>query len=203
MDVTIAAMRERSSSRAEGVDQRALVERCRLAEPDAFREVYQHFAPELFLFLRRLLGERAAAEDALQETFVRLHGARERLDPARPLRPYLLRIARNVGIGQLRRRRKLLRLDEELARRQPGGADPRRACEQREKQTLVREALASLEPEPRSALLLRHHHGLSVRELGDALGTSERTARTRLREAATHFERALRERGVFHPGGAL
>lgn len=195
-------MSERSSSRAEEVDQ-ALVERCRLGEPDAFREVYQRLAPELYLFLRRLLGERAAAEDALQEAFVRLHGARERLDPARPLRPYLLRIARNVGIAALRRRRKLVRLDDELARRQPGGADPTRACEQREEQALVREALEALDPEPRSALLLRHHHGLSVRELGEALGTSERTARTRLREAATHFERALRERGVLAPGGAL
>ncbi|MGE0709825.1 MAG: RNA polymerase sigma factor [Planctomycetota bacterium] len=163
---------------------------------DLLRALYEEHAAELLLFLRRLLGERAAAEDALQETFLRLHGALERLEPGRPARPYLLRVARNVGIAALRRHRKLLAL-EDAAPAASAGPGPAHEVAASEARGLVREALAALPPEPRAALVLRHHHGLRVRELAEVLGASERTARSRLRDAAALLEGELRRRGLF------
>lgn len=180
--------------------ERELVERCRSgADPDhgAFRRLYERYAPEALRLLERLLGERQAAEDALQETFVRLHRGLGAVDLDRPLRPYVLRIARNAGIEALRRRERQKKLagplgDEELPA-PDGGAAP---AEAREAAALIEAALERLGPEHRAAVVLRYTHGLKLEEMGRALGCTERTARNRLRAAAVLLERELRRLGL-------
>lgn len=164
----------------------------------AFRCLYERHAGEVLRFLARVLGGGAGADDALQEIFVRLHRALpERFDPSRPLRPYLLRIARNVAIEALRRRAKrdvVGALPDDLP--DEAAREGVAAAQAREREALVAEALGALAPEHRAAVVLRHTHGLKVQEVADALGCSERTARNRLRTAAVLLERELRRRGV-------
>src|SRR5581483_10575972 len=73
---------------------------------EALRAIYLAHKDEVFGFLVKLLRDRHLAEDALQESFVRVHAAADRYDPARPLRPWLFEIVRNTALELLRRRRK-------------------------------------------------------------------------------------------------
>lgn len=178
---------------------RELVERCLTERPDgdppAFRQLYERHGPEVYRLLLRLLGERPAAEDALQETFLRLHRGLRGFDLGRPLRPYVLGIARHVAVETLRRRHRKEAPMGKLDPTSAGALVPERVARD-ERARLVHEALAALDPEHRSVLVLRHAHGLSQGQVAEALECTERTVRNRLRAAATLFERELRRRGV-------
>lgn len=191
-----------ASPPGEPTDQEA-VARClaRGEGPDheAFRVLYDRHAPAVVPFLERLLPDSAAAEDALQETFLRLYRGLEGYDPTRPLAPYVFRIARNVAIDWLRSHKGP----------RPGTADPpagegkgpaarsaHEAAVAGERSALVGEALAALAPEHRAVLVLRLVHGLKLEEVSEALACSERTARNRLRAASVLLERELRRRGA-------
>lgn len=163
------------------------------ADPrEGLRLLYLEHGPAVLRLLTRLVGDAAAAEDALQETFLRVNV--DELDPARSPLPYLLRIARNLGIAALRRRAVRAQLRVGPAHTSEGPAAAAQRGEARER---IQQALASLAPGLRAALLLRHDQKLSMKDLATALGVSERTARTRLRDASVSLARALRERGVF------
>ena len=74
--------------------------------PAAFRFLFERHAVEVHRFLRRLLDDHESAEDAVQETFVRVHRGLDGFDEARPLRPWLFSVARNVAIDMVRARLK-------------------------------------------------------------------------------------------------
>lgn len=175
-----------------------LIARCLRSDPDAFRLVYERFAPEVYRFVRRLLPDVDAAEDALQETFIRLHGALAQFDASRALRPYVFGIARNVAIAALRRGDRVRKLEGKGSGPRERPAVPEQAAS-KEREGLVREALAALEAEHRAVLTLRFTHGLKLREIAEALSCTTRTVRNRLRAAGVLLERELRCRGVVPP----
>jgi RNA polymerase sigma-70 factor (ECF subfamily) len=159
---------------------------------DSFRAIFDAHAREVYRFLRRLLDDHETAEDALQETFVRLHRALPTVDKDRPLAPFVLQIARNVAIDIVRARQKKpksvgLEPDAVLAPDATGTA---------EKTELVNAALAALSPEHRAVVVLRHMHGLKLDDVASALGCTVRTAYNRLRAASVLLARELERRGL-------
>ena len=146
-----------------------------------------------------VLRDRAAAEDAAQDTFERAFRAWPRWKPDAPAEAWLHRIAINVGISHRRRQR--LREVGELVRRlgQPRpGPDPSRAAERSE--LIV--ALRKLPPKQSAAIVLRHFHGYTNREIGAALGIPERTIASRLAAAKEKLRDELDwEAGSSHDTG--
>ncbi len=183
------------------VPEQELVARCLEGSPDhaAFALLYARFAPEVYRFLRRLIGDATEAEDALQETFIRLHRALGRFDRSLPLRPYVLGIARNAAIEALRRGERLRKLQGKGHEPEPHSAEDDAA--RAERRALVRDALATLPAEHRTVVVLRHTHGLKLREVAEALSCTPRTARNRLRAAAVLLQRELERRGVLGEEG--
>lgn len=163
----------------------------------AFRSIYERHARAVYRFLERLLGDQESAEDALQETFVRLHRGLKSFDPTRPLRPFLFSVARNVAIDAIRARQKRPRPDA-LPPEQPAVASPdsSEAASRSERRKLVHDALAALAPEHRALLLLRHVEGQKLEEIADSSDCTVRTAYNRLRAASVLLERELKRRGV-------
>jgi RNA polymerase sigma factor (sigma-70 family) len=157
----------------------------------AFRELYRRHRPPVLGFLQRLLRDAAAAEDALQETFLRVHQHLDRHDPARPFRPWLFRIARNVGLDALASGRKPGRATAGDAR--PASTSDRVPLDaaRSESRDATREALDALPDDTRALLLQRHGLGLSLEELASSWDLNERTIRTRLQKAVDELTQAL------------
>ncbi|WP_369053961.1 sigma-70 family RNA polymerase sigma factor [Kineococcus terrestris] len=171
---------------------------------------YREEAGPLLAFAVNALGDRAAAEDALQETFVRAWRARERY--ARDegsVRTWLFAIARNVVVDAHRARQRRPRpVDPATAAEPAGGAapaaatlpgvvpgvvrDPAAASVDR---LLVHEALARLSPEHRQVVVAVHLRGAGYQELSAVTGVPVATLRTRMHHALKALRRTLEEGG--------
>lgn len=179
----------------------ALVERCRdrrQALAEAFSELYRRHADAVFRFLISMLRDRAQAEDCLQEAFFRAYNALERYDTARPFRPWVFRIARNVALDQLRKGPGAVELHE-TTEAAATREDPTEAASRRERRELVHEALDALPDEERSVLVMRHFHGMTSKQIAEVLSCSLRTAKTRLKGAALMLGRELSRRAITSP----
>ncbi|MCO5167688.1 MAG: RNA polymerase sigma factor [Planctomycetes bacterium] len=168
-------------------------------DPAALGALYQRHARDvqrLVLGMRLGLG-REEVEDAVQETFLRALRDLQRFDRARPLRGWVLGIARHVAVDRARRGRvRAAAPVDGGAVVDPGPAGGEDAAARAEQAALVTAALGALEPEQRAALALRHVEGLTMDDLAAALDCSVPTARARLREAAHRLAGELRRRGL-------
>jgi RNA polymerase sigma-70 factor (ECF subfamily) len=153
--------------------------------PEDFDRLYEETYPRLFGTLVTLLRDRAAAEDCVQEAYLRAFRAWPRWRPDAPVEAWLHRIAINVAVSHIRRER--VRSAVALLRRSPTEApgpaeigDPDLLAE-----------LRALPPKQAAALVLRYVHGYSNREIGQALGVPERTVASRLAAARTKLQERL------------
>jgi RNA polymerase sigma-70 factor (ECF subfamily) len=135
-----------------------------------------------------VLGDRAAAEDCAQDTFERAYKSWASWRPDAPVEAWLHRIAINVAISHRRRYR--LRQVGELVRRlgRPGPApDPTALAERSD---LIRE-LRKLPTKQAVALVMRHYHGYTNREIAAALGVAEQTVASRMAAARKRLQVTL------------
>lgn len=204
-----AAVRGTLATMADASD-REILERCRRGPDEvaraAFRELYDRHFADVYRFAHRILGDADAAEDAAQETFVRLHRSLASVDPARALRPLVLTIAKNVAVDALRARAKRPKNVPEVEATAPPKARGASAVEKdaadEERRACVRAALDALAPEHRTILILRHVDGLKLEAIAEGASCTVRTARNRLRAAASLLGRELERRGLV-PGEEL
>ena len=144
---------------------------------DAFEQIVRLHQQAVWRFLRRLLGDEADAEDVAQETFLR---AFRRL-PSHTFRStfstWLIQVARNAGIDELRARRRRARLEGALRPTAPGTGHIGQAGQARVE---IDAALASLPVELREALLLVEVLGLPYAEVAGVLDVPTGTVKSRV-----------------------
>jgi RNA polymerase sigma-70 factor, ECF subfamily len=160
---------------------------------DDFDRLYSTTYQRIFATMLVMLGNRAAAEDCAQEAFVRAFRAWPRWRPDAPAEAWVHRIAINVAISA--RRQERLREVGQLIRRLgvPVTRDP---TDEALGSLLLRE-LRALPHDQAAALVLRHYHGYTNREIGHALGVPERTVASRLMRARAKLQAQL----PWHDGG--
>ena len=140
--------------------------------------LYETHRSELFAFLVRMTRDREAAEDVLQESFIRLikEARAGRMPDA--VRPWLYRVATNEAISRARRRVRWTRLLPRLVdRRVP--MPPEGEVERTERQAELNAALARLSPDGRAAMLLAAQ-GFNGHEIATSIGRTEGATRTLL-----------------------
>lgn len=157
----------------------------------ALAPLFERHKVRLFGFLYHLVGDRTLAEDLVGETFLRVYRARAQYRVRSGFAPWLFAIARNLAIGELRRRSVLKRIQERLLRQ---AAIDREgwAPEEDELQEQVRVALQSLPEEQRSALVLKEYLGMDYREISRVLGCTEQAARARTYRARQGLRSSLK-----------
>ena len=143
----------------------------------------------------RLSGDRHAADDLTQETFLRAVARRQSFaaeGKGTNLRAWLLRIATNVFLDGRRRR--------QVARPEPmpdepsapaGTIGPARAAENTELRQALEAALAELPETARAVFLLRTREEMSFKEIGAAIGSTEETARWHMLQARRRLMQRL------------
>jgi RNA polymerase sigma factor (sigma-70 family) len=153
--------------------------------------IYEERRTELFAFLVHMTHDAEAAEDLLQDTFLRLiHEARAGRMPDQ-VRPWLYRVAANAAIDRSRRGATLARFLPRLFTREEPPA-PEGEALRSDRDATLHAALAHLSPDRRAALLLAAH-GFSGAEVARALGRSEMATRALLCRAR------LELRGLLDP----
>jgi RNA polymerase sigma-70 factor (ECF subfamily) len=148
-----------------------------------FDRLYRDSHRRLVQTVVGMLGDPAAAEDCVQETFVRAFRSWPKWKPDAPAEAWLHRIAIRLAISH--RRYEVLRSPAEVVRRlgPPVGAPDRDLG--------LIDALRLLPLEEAAILVLRHHHGYSNREIAAAMDAPESTVSSRLATARRHLEGLL------------
>jgi len=153
-----------------------------------FDRLYRTSYPKVFRTLTAILADLDAAEDCTQDAFVQAFSAWPRWRPDAPAEAWVHRIAVNRAISY--RRSAQLRAVGEVLRRLGRPAQPPDPADQATRPDLLR-ALRTIPPKLAAAIVLRHYHGYNNREIAAALGVSERTIGSRLRQAGELLRAAL------------
>lgn len=190
-------------SRARPIDpttpEEALVERARAGEGDAFKALFERHVMSVRRFLRDVLRDSAAADEATQETFVRAHAQLQRLEQTGRVKAWLLGIARFVAFEARRARRDEVELDDAEAPIQAviPSPDPERLLLDRELEKQFDTALGELSENRRTALVLRLDHGLQYEEIATLMGWTLPMVKNEIHRARLK----LREAMLPHLGG--
>jgi RNA polymerase sigma factor (sigma-70 family) len=158
--------------------------RLRQGDHGGFDELWHRYRQPLFTFLLRRTGSLATAEDALQQTFVRMFRFRASYDASRPFRRWLYGIAANAGRDAFSAQPEQW---DPLPETAAGGPDPERGAHVRD--LLVR-TLHELEGTDRRVLLLTIE-GFTSTEIGEMLSMNQNTVRVRLKRARDRIKLSL------------
>lgn len=151
------------------------------ADADAFASLYDRYAAPVHAFLSRFLRNALAAEDLVQQTFLRVHEARAAFDARLSFRTWIFTIARRLAINFMERERRVgSPLAEELVDRQP---TPEEQVVARSEVRRLQDALAGLSDDDATIVLLAKFEGLTSDELGQVLECSADAAKMRLHRA--------------------
>jgi RNA polymerase sigma factor (sigma-70 family) len=146
----------------------------------AFAAIFRRYHQPLFRFCMAIVGNPEDAQDALQNTMIKVMRALPGEERQIELKPWLYRIAHNESIDLLRRRRESRQLDVEQAA--PGGGLAEDAATRERLRRLLAD-LRELPERQREVLVMREMGGLDFEEIGAALATSGAVARQTLYEA--------------------
>ena len=168
----------------------------------SFRALIERHHDAMIRFLNRFMGDRQAAEDVFQETFLQVHQSIETFDSTKRFKPWLFTIAANKARDALRKsnRRSTVSLSAPV-----GGGDDGTTfvdlmsidlpaassrMESEEQSAMVQRAIATLSPRLREILLLAYFQKLSYTQLADALEVPVGTVKSRLHAAVASFAKA-------------
>ena len=168
-----------------------------------FETLVKRYERELYNYLRRFLNNQVLAEDAFQATFMQVHLKCHLFDDQRKVRPWLYTVATNqaIDIQRRNRRHRLVSLDRPnrvqhnelgtLVDVLSGKEDePVSGLEQGERKEWIRQAVAALPEQLRSAVKLVYFRGMKYREAADELAVPVGTVKSRLHSAVKRLGKA-------------
>ena len=178
------------------------IRRILAGEKHLFHELIRPCERSIYFLLFSLLKNEAEAEDAAQETAIKVYQNLEKFRGDSQFRTWVLSIARNEGLGRLRkitsRREDSLdaETDEQTGDYTPAILTswreiPAEALEQKELGSILRKAIESLPEIYRNVVLLRDIEELDIRESAAVLGISEASVKVRLHRARALLQREL------------
>ncbi len=165
----------------------------------AFDALFDRWAAPLLRYLERMLRDAAAAEELVQEVFLRVHGARQRYQPQARFSTWLYRIATNLALNELRRPR---RREPHASLDEPGspalrgeGPAVEDVVDARRLSVRVEHELAQLPERQRAALCLSAVEGLSYAQVAEALEVSESAVKALVHRARTALAERVKDLG--------
>ena len=164
-----------------------------------FEDVVREHEDAVYGAALRILGDRDAALDAANQTFMKAYRSIGSYDPSRPIKHWLLRIAVNeaITIGRARSRERARSAPEADAAQAPSPTPtPEDLTVGRESRDGIRAAVAALPGLYREVVVLRYFNELSVDEVASVLGRSSSTVGVQLLRARQQLRKALAVRGV-------
>jgi RNA polymerase sigma-70 factor (ECF subfamily) len=180
------------------------LEAVRARDPDALAALFERYFDRLYGMVYRMLGDRGATEEALQEIFLKVHRGAPSLDPSRDPGPWLVTIAANTvrdlwrsSAFRFERASSSLDSDPTYADRLPSNArDPEGDALTAERAEIVQRAIQSLRPTFREIVILREYEGLSYEQIAAITGENQTAVRKRYSRALDELGRYIVKAGL-------
>jgi RNA polymerase sigma-70 factor, ECF subfamily len=170
-----------------------LVARTREGDPEAFGILVSRYYDACWRFAYHMLGERADAEDVVQDSFLRAYLAIGRYDERDQFRGWLFRIltnqCRNAQTSRGRRTRRFVQ-DETAVNAAPA---PAKIPDLGSEDVALMRALAKIDPLQREALLLKYAEGLEYTEMSAMTGVGESALKMRVKRGSERLRALLAE----------
>jgi RNA polymerase sigma-70 factor (ECF subfamily) len=165
-------------------DDSALITAAVEGDDDAFSEIVERYQKPVYNLCYRLLGNHGDAEDASQEAFMKTYRGLKNYDPQRPFVSWLLAIAYNQSVDQLRRRRiSLVGLEALYDRSDQKSPTPEAALAAQSEVEAVEGMLSTLSVKDRAAVVLRYWYDYSYDEIAETLSLTNSAVKSRLHRA--------------------
>ena len=184
----------------------ALAQEAAEGRESAFRELLERYERPVFALVYRMVRERDLAEDLAQDAFIRAFRGIGTYKPEYKFSSWIFKIAHNVTIDHLRRRRldtislegsRYARTDEERERSRPVVASsdesPAEHLENQELRGEIEEAIGKLRPHYRTVILLRHVEGRSYQEIAEITDVPLGTVKTYIHRARVELRELLQD----------
>lgn len=200
-----AQLGEAVATRYGALDDHGLMEATRDGDEVAFYELVRRYRNPLTNYVNRMLNDYDMAVDLAQETFVRVFTHAHRYRANHSFSTYIYRIATNLAISELRRRKRWKLVSLVSFFNPQDGADaggdlelpdqrPLPDCEmvEEERRQIVRRAVAALPEKYRAALILRDIEGLEYDRISEILRLPLGTVKSRINRARNLLREKLR-----------
>lgn len=181
-----------------------LFERYTRGDAEGFRVLVERYEPRIRGFLRKRLNDEERAEDLTQDTFLRIHRARDSYDPARKFSTWIHTIANNLLKNEFRNRSR--RRETAFSELRPdnasgapsrpvefpsGAADPEREAYRSELREAIDIAIARMDEHHRIPFVMREVEDRTYEEIAEAIGIPVGTVKSRLNRARNSFRMLL------------
>jgi RNA polymerase sigma factor (sigma-70 family) len=173
------------------VTDEALMLAVRDGDVSALRILFERYHAALFDFLARVTGDRTAAEDMVQDVFVRILKYRASYRDEGSFETWVFRIARNTRADYFRTRTVAEPLDSEVLERPEPSAGPLRQLEVQRDQARLKRALMRLRDDRREVIVLARYRGLKHEQIAEILGIEAGAVKVRLHRAMRELREIL------------
>jgi RNA polymerase sigma-70 factor, ECF subfamily len=178
-----------------------LMLKVRNGDTESFNAILNKYQRPIINYLYRCLNRLDEAEELAQEVFLRVYAARHRYEPTAKLSSWIYKIATNLFLKELGRRRRMPAKDlggqavdpmeslaDRIADNQPTVLQDMETMEQ---ERLISESIQALPPNEKTALLLRKYHELSYKEIAEAMGCTEGAVKTYIHRGKLRLKERL------------
>ena len=174
------------------------------SKAELFEKLAAQHERAVYLLCLRMMGSREDALDCAQEAMLNAYRAFDRFHGDNQGKTWFLRIAHNVCIDQLRKRKNVVSLDS-LREEGFDPADqhtlsPYAQLEQKERRDMLRAAVDELPEEQKAVMVLRDFQDLSYEEIGEALRIPLGTVKSRLKRAREKIKQILQQKTELSSG---
>jgi RNA polymerase sigma-70 factor (ECF subfamily) len=154
----------------------------RQGNQNAFTQMVETYQRPVYNLCYRMLGDPNDAEDASQETFLRVYKNIKRYDRKRPFSTWLLSIAAHLCIDQLRKRRMVIVSIDETPYLEPadGLPGPEASFHRKQEQQRMQDLLKTLNPHDRAAVIMYYWYDFSYEEIATSLSLTISAVKSRL-----------------------
>lgn len=176
-----------------------LVRAVKEGRKEPFDQLVLRYQRLVYAIIRRMISNHQDVDDLAQETFMAAYGAMGRFDERKSFSAYLSRIAINISINHLRRKKRWLRILTERgteARQALSGGKtlgPDKKMEQKELMNRLEIGIEALPPRQKAVLILKVYQEMSYQEIADTLGISLGTVMSRLHRARNRLRAQLKD----------
>ena len=143
---------------------------------DLFREQYPRLCNHAF----KLTRDRDAAEDIVQEIFLKFWKNKEQIDIKTTPQSYLFRATTNAALNHIKKNARLVHDEAELSMQADNSPGPGAALDQKELEAAIKDALESLPPQCRAIFIMNRYEGKKYQEIADLLGISFHTVKNQM-----------------------